>query len=126
MVDLLRMGEPTASEFDFFAPDPLRAAQSPEPAPSAIPSRMGFTPPRDLTPVLPLAKGSRWAKSDTTFGPTGRVVASIGMIVPFILLITAGVFTFDPFVLGGAGIWAVLMVAGLRQVWQVVQHHHRR
>ncbi len=90
------------------------------------PSRMGFSPPRDLTPALPLGKASRWAKSDTTFGPVGRVVASIGLLIPFLFLVAAGVFTFDPFVLGGAGLWAVLMVMGLRQVWQLVEHHHRR
>lgn len=73
-----------------------------------------------------LGKASRWAKSDTTFGPVGRVVSSIGLLVPFVFLVAAGVFTFDPFVLGGAGVWAVLMVMGLRQVWQLVEHHHRR
>ena len=79
-----------------------------------------------MNPSAPVPKASRWAKSDTTFGPVGRVVASIGLLVPFLFLAAAGVFTFDPFVLGGAGIWAALMVMGLRQVWQLVEHHHRR
>ena len=126
MVDLPVMAEPTTGEFDFFAPKPLGAAQSIEPAPPMTPSRMGFSPPSGQTPALPLGKASRWAKSDTTFGPVGRVVASIGLLIPFLFLVAAGVFTFDPFVLGGAGLWAVLMVMGLRQVWQLVEHHHRR
>lgn len=126
-VDSLGMAEPLTGEFDFFAPDPLRAAKPAEPAAtSPPPSRLGFTPPRDLTPISPRGKASRWAKSDTTFGPVGRIVASIGLLLPFLLLVAAGVLTFDPFVLGGAGIWAVLMVVGLRQVWQLVEHHHRR
>ncbi|MCZ3388993.1 MAG: hypothetical protein LH645_07680 [Actinomycetia bacterium] len=120
------MAEPTMGEFDFFAPDPPQGARSPEPGPTSLPpSRLGFTPPRELTPVIPGGKASRWAKSDRTFGPVGRIVASLGLLVPFLFLATAGVFTFDPFVLGGAGIWAVLMVVGLRQVWQLVEHHHR-
>jgi hypothetical protein len=125
-VDLSRMAEPSAGEFDFFAPDPLRAAPSAEPAPPVTPSRMGFTQPRELTPSLPLGKASRWAKSDTTFGPVGRVVATIGMIVPFLFFVATGLLTFDPFVLVGAGIWGVLMAMGLRQVWQLVEYHHRR
>ena len=74
----------------------------------------------------PQPKASRWAKSDTTFGPFGRVLSTFGLIVPFLLLTAAGIFTFDPFVLGGAGVGAVLMAMGLRQVWQAVQQHHRR
>jgi hypothetical protein len=60
---------------------------------------MGFTPTAPAASAGPVPKASRWAKSDTTFGP---------------------------FVLGGAGIWAALMVMGLRQVWQLVAYHHRR
>ena len=88
--------------------------------------RMG--PPRPVLPMTtgPQPKASRWVKSDTTFGPYGRVLSTFALIVPFLLLAAAGIFTFDPFVLGGAGVWAVLMAMGLRQVWQAVQHHHRR
>jgi hypothetical protein len=108
-VDRSAMTTPADGEFDFFAPLPSHRAEPPTVPHSA-----------------PQPKASRWAKSDTTFGPVGRVVASIALIVPFLFLAAAGVFTFDPFVLGGAGIWAVLMAMGLRQVWQAVQHHHRR
>ena len=46
-------------------------------------------------------------------------------VVPFLFWLPR-IFTFVPFVLGGACVWAVLMAMGLRQVWQAVQHHHRR
>jgi hypothetical protein len=83
-------------------------------------------PTTPATPQLPSGRSSRWAKSDTTFGPVGRLVCTVALIIPFTFLVAAGLLTFDPFVLGGAGIWAVLMAVGLRQTWQVVQHHHRR
>lgn len=118
------MTVPADDGFDFFAPGPAATAQ-PAAAEPFVPSRLGFTPP-PLLPSGPLPKASRWAKSDTTFGPVGRVGWSIALLIPFLFLVGTGVLTFDPFVLGGAGIWAVLMVMGLRQLWQAVQHHHRR
>ncbi len=126
-VDLVCMTVSTEDDFGFFAQDQSRSANPVGPPPPSVSQgRMGFTPTAPTAPVGPVPKASRWAKSDTTFGPIGRVLSSIGLIVPFLLLVAAGVFTFDPFVLGGAGIWAALMVMGLRQVWQLVAHHHRR
>ncbi len=117
----------TEDDFGFFTQDQPRVANPVAPPPTSVSQgRLGFTPPAPSPLVGPVPKASRWAKSDTTFGPIGRVVSSIALIVPFLLLVAAGVFTFDPFVLGGAAIWAALMVMGLRQVWQLVQHHHRR
>jgi hypothetical protein len=116
------MSSPADEGLDFFA-----AAKSPTPAPSppAPFGRTGAASPQGL-PALPKGRSSRWAKSDTTFGPVGRLMCTIGLLLPFTFLVFAGVLTFDPFVLGGAGIWAVLMVMGLRQVWAVVKPHHRR
>ena len=85
-----------------------------------------MAPAASLTPSAPKPKPSRWAKSDTTFGPLGRIVATIGMVVPFIFFVAAGLLTIDPFVLIGGVIWGGLMFVGLRQVWQPVHHHHRR
>ena len=82
-----------------------------------------MAPPR---PTPTPGKGSRWAKSDTTFGPAGRLVATAALLVPFAFLVFAGLFALNPVVLGGAGVWAVLMVIGLRQTWAVVSAHHRR
>lgn len=121
------MTAPTDDDFAFFAPSaPEVAGPDVAAPPPMVQGRMGFAPSPALYPSEPQPKPSRWAKSDTTFGPIGRVISTIALIVPFILLVAAGVFTFDPFVLGGAGIWAALMVMGLRQVWQLVHHHHRR
>lgn len=126
-VDLVRMTASTEDDFGFFTQDQSRAANPvAHPTTSVSQARMGWTPAIPAAPVGPVPKASRWAKSDTTFGPVGRIVSSVGLIVPFALLVAAGVFTLDPFVLGGAGIWAALMVMGLRQVWQLVEHHHRR
>ncbi|MEO8106793.1 MAG: hypothetical protein ABI720_05690 [Actinomycetes bacterium] len=114
-------------EFDFFAPLPGQAAATPADGPAPLlRGQMGVPslPPPGTNG--PQGKASRWVKSDTTFGPVGRVVATICLVVPFVLLVAAGIFTFDPFVFGGAAIWMGLMVMGLRQVWQLVEHHHRR
>jgi hypothetical protein len=125
------MTVPADEGFDFFASSP---AQSTDPKPAdpttpqspAPPGRLGFTAQPQPAQQLPTGKTSRWAKSDTTFGPVGRLVATIALIVPFTLLVAAGVLTADPFVFGGVVIWGGLMVIGLRQTWAVVQHHHRR
>ncbi len=119
------MTVPADEGFDFFGTSPATPANPVTPEAPAVPGRGAFTP-RPLTPQQPSGKASRWAKSDTTFGPVGRLVATIALIVPFTFLVAAGLLTFDPFVLGGAGIWAFLMAMGLRQTWAVVQHHHRR
>ena len=99
-------------EFDFFA------AVAPGPRPTAQPGLVG-------TPSHLEARASRWAKSDVTFGPVGRVVASILMVLPLLFLLGTGVFTADPFVLIGAVIWSVLMVTGFRHVWQPVKLERR-
>jgi hypothetical protein len=60
---------------------------------------------------------TRWAKTDTTFGPVGRLVATFGLLVPFAVMIVGGLT--DPFVWGGAAVWgAVIMPWGLRDVWK--------
>lgn len=116
------MTAPGGEDFDFFGANrPATTDAGPVPT---VPSRLGFVPPS--RPGALAGKGSRWVKSDTTFGPAGRLVATLALLIPFTFLVVAGVLTFDPFVLGGAGIWAVLMVVGLRQTWAVVRPHHRR
>ncbi|HVQ88626.1 MAG TPA: hypothetical protein VMT88_10650 [Actinomycetes bacterium] len=114
--------------FDFFSPPPSAGAPASDApaAPFNPVTRVGQGPTNPLPSALPNARRSRWVKSDTTFGPVGRIVASVGMLVPFLFLLAAGLLTFDPFVLIGAGIWGFLMVKGFRQVWQPVHHLHRR
>jgi hypothetical protein len=114
----------SADDFDFFgtAARPEAAAVSP----SVAPGRAAMTPRASLQATGPTPKPSRFAKSDTTFGPFGRMVATVAMTVPLLFFIATGFLTFDPFVLVGAVIWLGLMWMGLRQIWAPVQHHHRR
>ena len=114
------MTVPADDGLDFFAPAPSRAPQS------NAPGRMAHGASSPAVPPIAGGKPSRWVKSDTTFGPVGRLVATVMLLIPFTFLVASGLLTFDPFVLGGAGIWAVIMAMGLRQVWQIVQPHHRR
>jgi len=99
-------------EFDFFATAP------PGPQPMPHPGLVG-------TPSHVQVRPSRWAKSDVTFGPVGRVVASVLMVLPLLFLLGTGVFTADPFEFIGAVIWSLLMVTGFRHVWQPVKLDRR-
>jgi len=66
-------------------------------------------------------KTSRWTKSDTTFGPVGRIVTTIMLALPMLFFVAAGLLTFDPFVFVGAVIWGFLAVTGMRHVWAPVK-----
>jgi hypothetical protein len=105
-------GEPPDG-YDFFAPTPVVGQDSTAALRAGTPSHLA-------------PKSSRWAKSDTTFGPAGRVVSTVLLLLPLIFFVGTGLFTMDPFVLVGAVIWTVLAVKGLRQVWRPVAEHHRR
>jgi hypothetical protein len=109
---------------DFFAGSAPAASPTAPPTAAEVVTR--FIPPPRAPINPPGAKGSRWAKSDTTFGPTGRIVASTGMIAGLVFFIAATALSMDPFVLIGVGIWGMLTFKALRQIWQPVQHHHRR
>lgn len=101
---------------EYFAPAP-DVSPRPQPRPGhqhAAAGRPG--PPGRVTPQT-----SRWAKSDTTFGPVGRVVTTVVLVLPLAFFVAAGLFTADPLVLGGAVLWAGIMWTGLRHVWQPVR-----
>ena len=67
--------------------------------------------------AAPLVR-SRWRKTPTTFGPLGRVLATLGLVVPFIFFMIIGILT-GGFELGGAVIWGVILMPwGLRDVWK--------
>jgi hypothetical protein len=104
---------------DYFAPAPPMGRRPVPPAP-ATPVR-GTGPLRAGTPSHLQPKTSRWAKSDVTFGPVGRIVTTLVLVLPFLFFVAAGLFTMDPIVLAGAAIWAALMITGMRHVWQPVQ-----
>jgi hypothetical protein len=67
-----------------------------------------------------MMRTTRWAKTDTTFGPIGRVLATLALLVPLAVMVVGGLA--DPFVWGGAAVWgAVIMPWGLRDVWKAGQ-----
>jgi hypothetical protein len=96
---------------------PTMAAPMAVPATAGVPGLM-VRP----APVLPpTVRRSRWRKTQTTFGPVGRVLWTFALIVPVPLFIVAGVVG-DLFAFGVAGIWAfVIMPMGLRAVWRAGQ-----
>ena len=64
---------------------------------------------------------TRWRKTTTTFGPVGRVIATVGLVVPFIFFVVIGILT-GGLTIFGAGIWGfVIMPWGLRDVWRAGQ-----
>lgn len=72
--------------------------------------------------TLPETVGkTRWRKTATTFGPVGRIIATIGLVVPFVLFVVIGIFT-GGFTIAGAVIWGfVIMPWGLRDTWKAGQ-----
>lgn len=78
-----------------------------------------FVPGRATPAAAPerLVRRTRWAKTATTFGPAGRLVATIAVLVPLVLMIAGGFA--DPFSWAGAGIWGVIIVPwALRDIWR--------
>jgi hypothetical protein len=94
------------------------AAAAPAPATAAAGTWAGPTvPPTRAERVF---RTTRWAKTDTTFGPVGRLVATLALLVPLAVMLVGGLA--DPFVWGGAAVWgAVIMPWGLRDVWKAGQ-----
>lgn len=73
------------------------------------------------TPLPPPVVRSRWRKTQTTFGPVGRVIATVCLIVPFLIMLIGGIIG-DFFALGGAAIWLVVILPwGMRDVWKAGQ-----
>jgi hypothetical protein len=71
--------------------------------------------------VAPAVVKTRWRKTATTFGPVGRVLATIGLVLPFVFFVVIGVLT-GGFTIAGAVIWGfVIMPWGLRDTWKAGQ-----
>jgi hypothetical protein len=63
---------------------------------------------------------TRWGKTPTTFGPMGRTVATLALLVPLSVMLVGGLA--DPFVWGGAAVWGgILMPWALRDIWKAGQ-----
>jgi len=94
-----------------YQPDPRFAGSGVPTTPVPGPTLADLSPPRK----------TRWRKTHTTFGPVGRVVCTVLLVVPLPIMIFGGI-TADPFALGGAGLWGlVIMPWGLRDVWKAGQ-----
>jgi len=78
----------------------------------------GAAAPRTTDPDRPgvLMTYSRWKKSDNTFGPTGRVIATLLLIAPLPLI---GMAIATGIGIIGAGIYIfVIMPLALRDIWK--------
>ncbi|HTR71395.1 MAG TPA: hypothetical protein VMH41_14365 [Mycobacteriales bacterium] len=94
-------------------------ASAVEPAPAAIASGVGRHVPVTMPRVV--VRKTRWGKTPTTFGPVGRVVATTGFVVPFIVFVLIGIAT-SGFLIDGAVLWGLfIMPLGLRDVWKAGQ-----
>ena len=59
---------------------------------------------------------SRWQKSSSTFGPLGRIVATLLLLIPIYFFFHAGVIG-----IVGLAMWLfVVMPMALRSIWQRV------
>jgi hypothetical protein len=67
---------------------------------------------------VPLLGKTRWRKTPTTFGPLGRVLLTLVLVVPLPVFIVIAVFS-GGLEAGGAVIWGlIVMPLGLRDVWK--------
>ena len=81
------------------------AALGQQPSPDVV---RRAAPPPDVRPELVV---SRWRKSDTTFGPVGRVAWTVGVVLGLALCLFSG----DLLAIAGWGLIAAPLV--LRSVW---------
>jgi len=70
----------------------------------------------DPDAVIPLMSYSRWKKTDGTFGPAGRVIATVLLLVPlpvFLLAAATGIGII------GTGLWVIIVMPwALRDIWK--------
>ena len=66
--------------------------------------------------VLPLMSYSRWKKTDGTFGPAGRIISTLLLLVPlpvFLLAVATGIGII------GAGLYVIVVMPwALRDIWK--------
>lgn len=96
-----------------FAPVTTESPPEPEasPVPDAGEPRIFAHPDSTRPPLHP--EWSRWKKSSTTFGPFGRIVASLALLLPLYFFFFAGVIGFV-----GLVMWVgIVMPMALRSIW---------
>jgi hypothetical protein len=77
----------------------------------------GFVPGASLPDQPVPMRTTRWGKTPTTFGPVGRILATIGLLIPLAVM-TGGGFALI-FSWGGSLVYAVVILPwGMRDVWQ--------
>lgn len=87
-------------------------------APGNVAAPVRMAPATELPPTV---VKSRWRKSATTFGPLGRVLATIALVVPFIVFVVLAIFT-GGMILAAPVIWGfIIMPWGLRDTWRAGQ-----
>jgi hypothetical protein len=65
------------------------------------------------------APASRWAKSDVTFGPVGRVVCTLLLVAVGVWFLAVSVFG----LVGGALWWLIVTPWALRDLWRPVSRN---
>jgi hypothetical protein len=81
----------------------------------------GWRPVLTLDDLPAPVRRTRWRKTQTTFGPIGRIVCTVGLVVPFVIMVVGGIVA-DPFALGGAFIWGGIITPwALRDIWRAGQ-----
>jgi hypothetical protein len=80
-----------------------------------------MAPDRGAPTLAPTMVKTRWRKTGTTFGPVGRLIATVALVVPFLVFVVVGIFT-GGFTIAGAVIWGfIIMPWGLRDTWKAGQ-----
>jgi len=68
-------------------------------------------------PLPALGTPTRWRKTPTTFGPLGRILATLGLLVPLVFMVVGGMVFMAAW--AGAVLWlVVVMPRGLRDIWR--------
>lgn len=94
---------------------PLGAVATVGATPIAVPALGRFVPAPEAAPTL--GRPTRWRKTPTTFGPAGRILATLGLLVPLVFMVVGGLVFMAAW--AGAVLWlAVVMPRGLRDIWR--------
>jgi hypothetical protein len=72
--------------------------------------------PEQIGPTVVVPVRSRWRRSEVTFGPIGRVLATAAVVVPMVFMLLFSVF----FLVAGLLLMPVALMA-LKQIWRPVQ-----